>query len=150
MIPLVHSGKCRLCLLLCLALLCGLLAGCAGSAGTAPDSANDLVILTAYGDLHYPESWQEYVIIRQNQRGDDIVVTFSSKFEERECTLFEVTIGSEDGSLVGMLKAADGTQRNVYLRVTPMPENAGWTEAEENRFYAMQEDLNYLLDHLKK
>ena len=150
MTPIVRFGKCLTCLLLCFVLLCGVLSGCGNSAVKTPDPDNDLVIHTAYGDLHYPKSWQEYVIISQNQRGDDIVVTFSSEFEETEHILFEVTVGSEDGSLVGVLKAADGKERNVYLRVTPIPENAGWAETEKNRFYAMQEDLNYLLDHLKK
>ena len=42
-----------------------------------------------------------------------------------------------------------GTQRNVYLYVDTLPEDSGLEEAEQTRFYAMQEDLNYLIEHLK-
>ena len=89
--------------LLCVALLCGLLAGCGNdkvqedqndnvSADTIPE---DVVVHTDYGDLHYPDRWQEYVTIRQE------------------------------------------------------PADSGLEETEQTRFYAMQEDLNYLIDNLK-
>ena len=42
-----------------------------------------------------------------------------------------------------------GTQRNVYLHVEELPADSGLEETEQTRFYAMQEDLNYLIDNLK-
>ena len=68
--------------LLCGALLCGLLTGCGNdkvqeeqndnvSADTIPE---DVVVHTDYGDLHYPDRWQEYVTIRQEQNGNTIAV----------------------------------------------------------------------------
>ena len=133
--------------LLCVALLCGLLAGCGNdkvqegqndnvSADTIPE---DVVVHTDYGDLHYPDRWQEYVTIRQEQNGNTIAVTFETKSGEETYELFEV---------VGSLSDDTGTQRNVYLRVEELPADSGLEETEQTRFYAMQEDLNYLIDHL--
>ena len=149
--------------LLCVALLCGLLAGCgndnvskeqnvpkeqneATSTAAIPE---DVVVHTDYGDLHYPERWQEYVTIRQEQNGNTIAVTFETKSGEKTYELFKVVIGDGSGSVVGSLTDATGTQRNVYLQVEELPADSSLEETEQTRFYAMQEDLNYLIDNLK-
>ena len=149
--------------LLCVALLCGLLAGCGNnkvqeeqneqneqnenaSADTLPE---DVVVHTDYGDLHYPDRWQEYVTIRQEQNGNTIAVTFETKSGEETYELFQVLIGDDSGEVVGSLTDDTGTQRNVYLHVEELPADSGLDETEQTRFYAMQEDLNYLIEHLK-
>lgn len=143
--------------LLCVALLCGLLAGCGNdkvqedqndnvSADTIPE---DVVVHTDYGDLHYPDRWQEYVTIRQEQNGNTIAVTFETKSGEETYELFKVLIGDDSSEVVGSLTDDTGTQRNVYLHVEELPADSGLEETEQTRFYAMQEDLNYLIDNLK-
>ena len=149
---------------LCVLLLCGLLAGCGNdkvqeeqndkvqeeqndnvSANTIPE---DVVVHTDYGDLHYPDRWQEYVTIRQEQNGNTIAVTFETKSGEETYELFKVLIGDDSSEVVGSLTDDTGTQRNVYLHVEELPADSGLEETEQTRFYAMQEDLNYLIDHL--
>ena len=143
--------------LLCVALLCGLLAGCGNdkvqeeqndnvSADTIPE---DVVVHTDYGDLHYPDRWQEYVTIRQEQNGNTIAVTFETKSGEETYELFKVLIGDDSSEVVGCLTDDTGAQRNVYLHVEELPADSGLEETEQTRFYAMQEDLNYLIDNLK-
>lgn len=143
--------------LLCVALLCGLLAGCGNdkvqedqndnvSADTIPE---DIVVHTEYGDLHYPDRWQEYVTIWQEQNGSTVTVTFETKSGEESYELFRILIGGDGSDVVGSLTDSVGTQRNVYLYVDTLPEDSGLEEAEQTRFYAMQEDLNYLIEHLK-
>ena len=134
---------------LCVIFVCGLLAGCGNdkvqeeqndnvSANTIPE---DVVVHTDYGDLHYPDRWQEYVTIRQEQNGNTIAVTFETKSGEETYELFKVLIGDDSSEVVG-------SQRNVYLHVEELPADSGLEETEQTRFYAMQEDLNYLIDHL--
>ena len=155
--------------LLCVALLCGLLAGCGNDkvqeeqndnvfADTIPEEDDnvfadtipeDVVVHTDYGDLHYPDRWQEYVTIRQEQNGNTIAVTFETKSGEETYELFKVLIGDDSGEVVGSLTDDTGTQRNVYLHVEELPADSGLEETEQTRFYAMQEDLNYLIDNLK-
>lgn len=141
---------------LCVIFVCGLLAGCGNdkvqeeqndnvSANTIPE---DAVVHTDYGDLHYPDRWQEYVTIRQEQNGNTIAVTFETKSGEETYELFKVLIGDDSSEVVGSLTDDTGTQRNVYLHVEELPADSGLEETEQTRFYAMQEDLNYLIDHL--
>lgn len=102
-----------------------------------------------YGDLHYPDRWQEYVTIRQEQNGNTIAVTFETKSGEETYELFKVLIGDDSSEVVGSLTDDTGAQRNVYLHVDELPADSGLDETEQTRFYAMQEDLNYLIDNLK-
>ena len=122
-----------------------LIIGQQASADTIPE---DVVVHTGYGDLHYPDRWQEYVTIRQEQNGNTIAVTFETKSGEETYELFKVLIGDDSSEVVGSLTDDTGTQRNVYLHVEELPADSGLEETEQTRFYAMQEDLNYLIDHL--
>lgn len=147
--------------LLCVIFVCGLLAGCGSdnapdvqkeqSNSTAPADvpSEGLAVHTEYGDLYYPERWQEYVTIRQEQNGDTIAVIFETESGDKTYELFKVLIGNDSGDVVGSLTDNAGTQRNVYLQVDELPADSGLEEAEQTRFYAMQEDLNYLIDNLK-
>lgn len=143
--------------MLCVALLCGLLAGCGNDKAQEEQNDNvsadtiteDVVVHTDYGDLHYPDRWQEHVTIRQEQNGNTIAVTFETKSGEETYELFTVLIGDDSSEVVGSLTDDTGTQRNVYLHVDELPADSDLEETEQTRFYAMQEDLNYLIDNLK-
>ena len=143
--------------LLCIVILCMILTGCGNGNGTDAQQENDptgtnsedIVVSTDFGDLHYPERWREYVTIRQEQNDDTITVAFETESEGKTYELFEVLIGDDTSDVIGSLTDAAGAQRNVYLHVEELSENSGLKENEQTRFYAMQEDLNYLIDHLK-
>ena len=83
------------------------------------------------------------------QNGSTVTVTFETKSGEESYELFRILIGGDGSDVVGSLTDSVGTQRNVYLYVDTLPEDSGLEEAEQTRFYAMQEDLNYLIDNLK-
>ena len=72
----------------------------------------------------------------------------NDKVQEEPYELFKVLIGDDSSEVVGSLTDDTGTQRNVYLHVEELPADSGLEETEQTRFYAMQEDLNYLIDHL--
>ena len=63
--------------------------------------------------------------------------------------LFKVTIGEEDGSKIGELTDSAGTKRDVYLQLEEIQKDPNLNDSEQNRLYAMQEDLNYVIDHLE-
>ena len=58
-------------------------------------------------------------------------------------------IGGEGANSVGTLTDSAGTSRNVSINVDEIVQDPDLTEGEQNRLYAMQEDLNYLIDNLK-
>ncbi len=146
-------------MLLSLVFACGMLVGCGNEKVKKEQNDNayvyvdtvpeDVVVHTNYGDLHYPDYWQEYVTIRQEQKGNTIAVTFETISGEENYELFKILIGDDTGEIVGSLTDDSGTQRNVYLYVEELPVDSGLEESELTRLYAMQEDLNYLLDNLK-
>lgn len=154
-----------------LILLCVLLAGCsavesgssskqqegiaaehtAGSVESAPtvEELEESKIETAYGTLYYPKQWEEYVTTEQQENGDTIVVSFVATLHNTSYRLFEVTIGGTEGAAAGELTDAEGTKRTVYMQVYELEGDSELTATEQNRLYAMQEDLNYLIDHLE-
>lgn len=161
------SMKC----LISLILLCVLLAGCsagetgssgkqhegtaaehtAGSVESAPtvEELEESKIETAYGTLYYPKQWEEYVTTEQQENGDTIVVSFVATLHNTSYRLFEVTIGGTEGAAAGELTDNGGTKRTVYMQVDELEGDSALTATEQNRLYAMQEDLNYLIDHLE-
>lgn len=152
-------------------LLCALLAGCSAgesnSSGklqeeTATDHTvastegvstveelEEVKIETAYGTLYYPRQWEGYVTTEQQENDDTIVVSFIATLQNTNYRMFEVTIGGTEGVAVGELTDAEGTKRTVYMWVYELEMGPEVTEIERNRLYAMQEDLNYLIDHLE-
>lgn len=110
---------------------------------------SDFVIQTEYGDLHYPDQWREYVKTHQKKSKGTVEITFEAKIEKSYYKLFELLIGDGNGEFVGKLTDDNGVQRNVYLRVAELPLISDFDKVDQNRYYAMQEDLNYLIDNLK-
>lgn len=148
--------------ILCLLTIGLLLAGCSTNSSTqkgnasAPggqsaqaEHAEEIVIGTAYGDLYYPAQWEEFLQVDQTEDGESVQVAFSGKVDETLYPLFTIIIGSGDGVSAGTLTDKDGTQHEVYVQIREVTGNAALSQIELNRLYAMQEDLNYLIDNLK-
>ena len=76
-------------------------------------------------------------------------MSFETKSVKNSYPLFEILIGEDSGDVVGTLTDDAGTQRKVYLHAEELPKDTKLKKNEQTRFYAMQEDLNYLIDHLK-
>ena len=153
----------KVCTLLCMTLIAGALAvaGCAGnSAGSngqeaatqeaaQQQAAEDMEIETKYGTLHYPDQWREFAKIEQSEEGDVVSVSFTAVLKDHEYPLFTVNIGGGEGSEAGKLTDAQGKERIVYIDASEIKEEEELTANEQNRLYAMQEDINYVVDHLQ-
>ena len=113
------------------------------------NNANDIIISTQYGDLYYPDQWTEFVKTEQKSENDVVVVSFGAEINSKVYPLFEVMIGGEGANSVGTLTDSAGTSRNVSINVDEIVQDPDLTEGEQNRLYAMQEDLNYMIDNLK-
>lgn len=109
----------------------------------------DMVIHTEYGDLYYPEQWSEYLKTEQKMDNDSLQVSFFAHLGEQDFPMFQVTIGESEDTEVGELTDDSGTKRSVYMKVTELEGTDELSETEQHRLYAMQEDLNYVIDHLK-
>lgn len=146
--------------IMCLLAISLLLVGCSGSTQEGNKStsggqsmqaehAEEVVIGTAYGDLYYPAQWEEYLQVDQTEDDESAQIAFSGKIDETLYPLFTIIVGNGDGVSAGTLTGKDGTQRTVYVQIVEVTGNAALSQIELNRLYAMQEDLNYLIDHLQ-
>ncbi len=122
-----------------------------GSKATEVDDVADgaLSVDTSYGTLYYPEQWGEYLLTEESWDAETLQVSFSAQINGTVYPMFQVVVGDSDEVEVGTLTDESGTQRKVYMKVTELEEEDALTDTEQNRLYAMQEDLNYVIDHLK-
>lgn len=115
-----------------------------------PEEGKDYVsIATKYGELRYQEQWTETMLTAQKTDGDNVVVEFTASVGENTYPLFDVIIGEAEGSPMGEITDGSGTKRSVYFNVKEIGDISALTQDEQNLLYAMQEDVNYILDNLK-
>lgn len=108
-----------------------------------------VVVNTPYGDLFYQDQWGADMTVEQLTEGDSLKVNFSTVVNGTTYPLFSFVIGSGEGTMVGELTDAAGIRREVYASMASLPDMSVLTAAEQNRLYAMQEDINYVIQNLK-
>lgn len=104
---------------------------------------------TPYGELRYQEQWVDYMKTSQITEGDTVTVNFSAVINETEYPLFSVTIGGTGDDAIGQLTDAEGTKRDVFILVEDVEISSELTEGEQNRLYAMMEEVNYVIENIK-
>lgn len=110
---------------------------------------NCVVVSTPYGNFQYQDQWIEFMRVEQHAEGSNLRVTFYAEINSVRYGLFELLIGEMEGNPVGKVTDAEGAQRNVYVRMMEIEPSAALTDAEQNRLYAMQEDINYIIENMK-
>ena len=110
---------------------------------------DELMIQTEYGDLYYPAQWEEYLKTEQTMNNNSLQVSFSAYLEDKNYPMFQVTIGDSEDTEVGELTDSSGTKRAVHVKVTELEGLEELSETEQHQIYAMQEELNYVIDNLE-
>lgn len=104
---------------------------------------------TEYGRLRYPDDFFEFLETEQKKDGNTLTVLFRAVIRDVKIDLFELSIGGGEGDPVGKLTGPDGTVRDLYLRFFELDNLSELTDGEKDRVFAMQEALNFVLDHSK-
>ena len=107
----------------------------------------DIQVETARGTLLYPGEWGDRIAISCQENEEQCLVTFKAKTEEDPILLFRVVIDANEENAVGAI-TKDGLRSFVHLEMEEL-EQAGLSEKELDQLYAMQEDVNYLLENLE-
>ncbi|MDO4622411.1 MAG: hypothetical protein Q4B22_05620 [Eubacteriales bacterium] len=116
---------------------------------TAPAEAADyMTIATDFGDIYYPDQWMEFIQIDQTTEGDVLTLLFNARVKDKEFSLFHVVINGE-GDNGGLLTDANGETHKVSIEMMEIEDTEGLSSEEQDRLYAMQEDVNYIIEHLK-
>lgn len=108
-----------------------------------------MVIHTKYGELYYPEQWKEYLNMETEEAEDSVKIVFQANINDTMYPLFEVTIGAENGALVGQVVDADGEKHDVYMHAEEVEEIDNLSQEEQDRLFAMKEGLNYIIEYLE-
>lgn len=149
-------------------MLSGILTGCGDDPEQLPDSPqiqqtdpvrdesegttanlNICTVSTPYGDLYYQEQWSEFMRPEVEQRQEAVEVTFRAEVNGKLYRLFAVTIGEGEGDPVCQLTDGQGTRRNVYVEMEEFLDVSGLDEGNEKMLYAMQEDINFVIENIK-
>lgn len=109
----------------------------------------DMAIDTPWGEIHYPSKWSGHLELEVKET-EGYSVTFYCKLEGHDRQpLFTIHLGGIKGTKVGILTAPNGDKVEVRVTIHEFAPADAWTEEESNAFYAMQEELNYLMEKLK-
>lgn len=104
---------------------------------------------TKFGTLSYNEQWSEFMKTEIEETDNSVEVRFIANINKTDFPLFTVSVGSGSGAESGKLTGPDGVQREVLVSLQEVDPGNALTEDQINRLYAMQEDVNFVLDHLK-
>ena len=110
---------------------------------------NAVVIKTQFGNLYYQDQWEDFMRVDLVEETASVAAAFFAEIESVKYPLFQLTIGEAEGEPVGQLTDAQGQKHDVFVTMEEIGLFEGLTEGEQNRLYAMQEDINFILDNLK-
>lgn len=113
-----------------------------------PTIPGTILVKTRYGCLYYQDQWEEFMQVVRTGEGDGVVVYFIAKFEDKSFPLFSLRIGEFEGDPVGQITDADGVKHDVFIAMEEI-DVSGLTEGEQNRLFAMQEEINFIIENLK-
>ena len=85
----------------------------------------------------------------QTEEDTGIIVSFGAEFNGVRYELFHLSIGEFGGNPVGQITDAQGVVHKVYAEAEELGIYPELTETEQNRLFAMQEDINFVLENLK-
>ena len=119
-----------------------------GNSETSPNGEY-VVVSTPYGNLKYSEQWSEFMHVYQQNEENAALVSFSAAFNETEYPLFTIILGEYDAEVIAEIQDANGQKHNVYVLLSDLNITEELTEDEINRLYAMQEEINEILQRIE-
>lgn len=151
---------------LCVLLVCLLLAGCGNGAepngtqgedGTTngSDTQNEtpkkLEIETPVGTLTFPEAWAGDVKTKDTSADGQYAVSFYGTVNGEDVLLFELSIGTKEGSYqLGSAPDVNGNMLPVWLNIKEIETKPDWSEEDTTRINTAQECVNELIDQLNQ
>ena len=108
-----------------------------------------IVINTKFGNLYYQDQWEDFMQIEQSEGDTYVIVAFEADIDGIRYPLFHLTIGEGEGEPIGQITDAQGVKRDVFVHMEEIGIISELTEGEQNRLFAMQEEINYVIENLE-
>ena len=115
----------------------------------APSNPDGILISTKYGDLYYQDQWEDFMNIQVTEKDTCVIVSFTAEIDGVKYPLFQLTVGEGGDEPVGQITDVQGVKHNVFVSMEEISGISNLTEGEQNRLYAMQEEINFILENLK-
>lgn len=113
------------------------------------EEVSSFEIETKYCKLYFPEIWKKQIEVKFSE---DLgyKTEFYALIENKESKhIFDVCFNSDNGFLLGYLEKNDEII-NISIDVMDLTFDDSWTQEEMNEIYSMQEEVNYVIESLKK
>lgn len=115
---------------------------------TAPVVKNAVPVKTPYGTLYYQDQWQECMVVEQIEGDGFITVIFEAEINAVRYPLFKLMIGSDPEQSIATVTGDDGQQYGVSVVLDEIGIYDALSSEQQNRLYAMQEEINFILANL--
>ena len=110
---------------------------------------NVVAVNTPYGRLYYQEQWAEFMKVEQVTEDGLLYAHFVTELNGANYPLFTLLIGTAEGDASAQLTDADGVQRNVYVQIEEFVNVESLSAEEQDRLYAMQEEINFVIENIQ-
>lgn len=113
------------------------------------EDVEDFEINSKYCKLYFPIKWEDKVEIKFSEEPTYKVDFYGVSVNKTEIHLFSVCFNSDDGELLGYLENEEEIV-NISIDVKELEFDDSWKEEEIDQIYAMQEEMNYVMDTLNR
>lgn len=130
-----------------------MLTACSGKkTESTPDAAatqdmtatpEDIVIKTAYCDLHYPLMWEDRFSFEISENTPYTVKCYATIDKHKPIGFFDVVFGGSEGASVGSVNNV-----SVSIVINDITYDKTWTDSEISAVNAMLDDIDYLVTKL--
>ena len=107
----------------------------------------DILVDTPYGELRFPGKWKNYLMTHQEE---GLIDFYAALPDHEPVLLFTVVFETASGHASGVITAQNGTQTDLAIVIHDLELPGDWSDDEIDIVYAMQEDMNYLLNKLSR
>lgn len=113
------------------------------------DESGDIEVSTDYCVLHYPALWADRISVTvESKNGIEKVGFYGTVDNHEKQLLFEIVFNSDDGIELGKL-SIDKDTVPVCMNVPELVFDETWNSDEQTTLFAMQEDLNYVVEKMR-
>ena len=118
---------------------------------TTPKPADpDAEITTPYVTLYYPGQYKEYLHTEVLDDGFEVTVLFYSTVGgHRDALMFTLFFGGAEGEPLGSFQTGQDFAVDVTVEMSGYIPNEAWSTEDADVFYAMQENMNYVINRLE-
>ena len=116
---------------------------------TAQSGLDKVTVGTRYGNLYYQDQWEDVMITELTEKDTCVVVDFVAEINGVRYPLFCVILGQSEGDPVGQITDAQGKTHDVFVHMEEIGGIADLSEGEQNRLFAMQEEINFVIESLE-